>query len=199
MPKQGYLTASKFKQIMVPADIKDDKFGKGAVTLAREIARGMIGVHEDDSFVSFDMQRGIDLEPTAIFLYEQRHMVEVTNKQEWAADAILPYLGCHPDGKAGNIAIEVKCPNNKNHHDNLDFNQQYHDDYLDQCQGVAMILGCTKIHFISYNETFPEPLDLHVYEVEADTEWQALFRKRAELFWNELVLPAHTSLIEKLS
>ena len=199
MPKQGFLTASKFSQLMVAADIKADKFGKGCETLAREIARGMIDVHDDDSFVSFDMQRGIDQEQTAIFLYEQRHMVEVTNKQEWAVDSILPYLGCHPDGKAGNIAIEVKCPNNSNHHLNILFNQQYHNDYSDQCQGVAMILGCSKINFISYNAAWPQPLDLHVYEVDADPQWQALFRKRAERFWHELVIPSHTALIEKLS
>lgn len=200
MPKIGYLTASNFSQIMVAADIKkgDLFLGKGCETLADQIVLKMIGVEEDLGYISADMQRGIDYESIAISRYEQENLITVHGKQQFTWDEKQPYLGCHPDGKVGSVGvIEVKCPASKNHKKNLVNGSQYYSDYLDQCEGVAMLCGAQWIDFISFDDRFPEPMQLAVFRFEADKVWQETFRARADAFWNNLVLPDYETIVNK--
>lgn len=186
MPKTGFLTASDFSSLMVAADLKKgiDHFGKGALTLADTIAMKMMDVVFDEDYASAAMQRGIEYEPIAISEYEVEKMVEVHSKQHFTVDSKQPFLACHPDGRVGSdIIIEVKCPNQSNHLNNLIHGAQYHSDYTDQCQGVAMICGASWIDFVSFDDRFPTGLQLSVHRFPADPLWQEKFRQRAELFW----------------
>jgi len=193
MPKLGYLTASDFSQIMVESDIKKgaDFFGKGCDTLATKMALKNNFVDFPDGYVSFDMQRGIDLELTAIDYYEMKNCVKVVNKQLWKTDSQLPFLGCHTDGVVGfeTGVIEVKCPNQMNHYLNLKSASQYHTEYKDQCQGVAMIWGAKWLDFISFDDRFEQDSQLFVERFDVDLEWQQTFRDRARLFWDSIYTP----------
>jgi hypothetical protein len=202
MPKMGFLSASDFAQIMVKSDISKsvEFFGKGCDTLAFELALKNAGVYFEDGYVSYDMQRGIDLEPTAIDYYQMKNGVEVINRQLWKTDDVLPFLGCHVDGVVGEQQgiIEVKCPNQKNHYLNLNNAAQYHSDYLEQCQGSAMIWGAKWIDFISFDDRYPEHSQLAVHRFEADQAWQDLFRKRAKLFWESIYEPKFKQVQETI-
>lgn len=203
MPKIGFITASQAHRIMVDADIKKgmDYFGAGAKTYALEIAMQMIGVDlSDEGYVSNDMQRGIDYEPIALRAYEMENMVAIHSRQIFRNHAELTFVGCHPDGIIGTdeAIVEVKCPNQTNHAKNILTAMQYHKEYIDQCNCSAFIIGAKRIVFISFDDRFPEGLQLSSHHFELDTEWQRVFPLRAEAFWNNEVQTLIQQLESKL-
>jgi hypothetical protein len=118
-------------------------------------------------------------------------------KQFWKTHPELPFIGCHIDGGIGYndqtdtlaAIIEVKCPKPKNHYKNVKEAFQYHEEYIDQCQGNAAIWGAKEIHFVSFDDRFPEKSQLSIHKFPVDLEWQDVFLKRAKLFWDNYYLP----------
>ena len=203
MPKIGFITASQAHRIMVDADIKKgvDYFGAGAKTYALEIAMQMVGVDpSDDGYVSNDMQRGIDYEPIALRQYEMDNMVAIHSRQIFRTHPELTFIGCHPDGIIGSdeVIVEVKCPNQTNHAKNILTAMQYHKEYIDQCNCSAFIIGAAKILFLSFDDRFPEGLQLSAHEFELDADWQRVFPMRAKAFWDGEVQTLIQQLTDKI-
>lgn len=79
-----------------------------------------------------------------------------------------------------NELLEIKALGEKNHQIVMN-TQAPLDYYMDQLQWGMMIANCPKIHFVSYCQSFPEPIVR--IEVLADKEWQADIKKQATAFW----------------
>lgn len=97
----------------------------------------------EDSPPTYAMQRGIDLEPEAIALYE-----EVTGEQFFPAVIFhpkYPFIVCSLDGMnlEGTAAVEVKCPGKKTH--SMMLRGEVPDHYMAQLQHQ---MACTKLKTI---------------------------------------------------
>lgn len=67
--------------------------------------------------------------------------------------------------------------------------------YMDQCQWAMLITGCKKIHFVSYCQSFPEPIVK--IEVLPDEKIQAEILKAAIKFWNMVETKTAPELSDK--
>lgn len=105
----------------------------------------------EETYISFDMQRGIDEEPAAISLYELESNVVVI-----PVGFVIhgKHSGVSPDGFVGEDGlVEAKCPNIKNHYKILE-TEIIDKKYIDQMQMQMMCCGKKWCDFISYNKNF---------------------------------------------
>lgn len=82
-----------------------------------------------------------------------------------------------------NELIEIKCPGPKNHQIICDTNAPL-DYYVPQCQWALMITDAKCIHFVSYNQEFPEPI--HIVTVYPDIDYQKNMLDIAIDFWHKV-------------
>jgi putative phage-type endonuclease len=120
-------------------------------------------------------QWGSDNEVLAICLYEivTGEIVESAgDKQGFVIHPEHDWLGCTPDGYAGDIVIEAKCPASMNLYGKVP------DHYMPQVQGQMAITGKNKAHFMCWT-----PQEFEIYEVPASPEyWQQCFELLSD-FW----------------
>lgn len=145
----GKLTCSNLDKILTPKTFQPSKQMKGhALKLAAERIKGKA----EDSPTSFDMERGIELEPEARYQYEQQWgKVEVV---AFVENSVVPFpFGGSPDGLIDNRkgGIEIKCPRATSHLDTL-LHDEIDGGYVLQMQGVMLAAGLDYIDFVSFHE-----------------------------------------------
>jgi len=103
----GKVTSSRMKKVMGANNLE---------VIDEIIAEEETGFCDDlDSYVSEDMQRGIDLEPMAVDQYVKLTGATV-EEIGFVQCSELPLLGLSPDRFVGTEgALEVKCPKTKTH------------------------------------------------------------------------------------
>ena len=121
---------------------------------------------EEDNFTSKYMQKGIDLEPKARFLYE----IKTNNKVEEIAFCELDdFTGCSPDGLVGDDGIiEIKSVKNTTYLSRY-ITKKIPTEYMVQIQFNLYVLNRKWCDFINYNESFKEKPIL-IQRVERDEE-----------------------------
>lgn len=182
MPNAGFLSASKFEQLMKPSDLKKNIYGDGCITLAYEIALSRLGVELPDSYGAA-LNWGNEHEWSAVEAYKERNVCEVV-RPEFIPHHSLAYVGGTPDGLVGTDGIiEVKCPHNPIYHARNRANaEQYHEQYKAQCQGYLWITDRKWVDFVSFDPRYPEPLQLSVHRFERDQDYIDLLEKRVQDF-----------------
>ena len=120
-----------------------------------------------------DMLRGIELEPVALALTELRldRLIQPVGFIEH--DVLL--AGCSPDGIVGDFEglVEIKCPKSATHLSYLRAGV-VPPDYLFQIVHQLWITGAQWCEFVSYDDRFPEPLQMfHVKHLRDDAEIDA--------------------------
>lgn len=105
--RKGRFTASRITELL-----GKQGFGLTGESYIFEKATEIVfGLDEEDSFVSYDMQRGIDLEPLAFRKFKEIKMYDFLDVKE---SYFFPYTdnaGASPDGIVGKDSIlEIKCP-----------------------------------------------------------------------------------------
>ena len=170
MPKLGYITASRFKDVMTNGRSKDS-FGATATTYALEVILAGYGI-EKPEITSASLEWGKENEYIAIKRYEEEYLVSVQPGQFVEHPDIIG-VGGTPDGFIDSDGlIEVKCPHNPvNHYMNWKDASQY-ADYQYQIQGYLWMTGRKWCDFISY---YPTPdgcviPDLVVHRIERDQD-----------------------------
>ena len=110
----------------------------------------VFGKDESDDFTSYDMQRGIDLEPIAFAKFKELKELEFVEVNETSFFCLGDHAGASPDGLVGNDSIlEIKCPRpNK-------FFKLVKDNQIDKCytSQMQMQMLCTnskRAHFFNY-------------------------------------------------
>jgi hypothetical protein len=102
------LTASKASAIATA--------GKGLRTLCMSKMAEKYSTAEKEYYSGKDTQRGVELEPQAIAIYELKNNVTVEEIGFVTNEAISPIGGVSPDGHIGEDGmIEVKCNNDEIH------------------------------------------------------------------------------------
>ncbi len=143
------------------------------------------GKAQEDDFISFDMKRGMELEPIALGEFELRtgKIVQRTGFLSFEDD-----FGCSLDGHVDNFEeiIEVKCPKPAIHLSYLRLNGMLPADYIDQCRHNTWISDAKWLNFVSYNEDFPPELQLYHTRVHRDTLYIPEYEQAARKFMKEV-------------
>lgn len=185
MPKQGYISGSRFGALMTRGRGKNEEFGKVAQKLITRILFERKGyILEESEYLSSAMQWGIDQEPYAISRFEQVSGLRVHSSQVWQQHGEHEFVGCTPDGLVGDDAVlEVKCPETDNHIDNVFFGSQV-ETYKWQLQGSMWVTGRSKCYFVSYDPR--TKLDISIHEIQADPEAISQIEERYHKFEQEV-------------
>ena len=154
--RKGYLTASQFGDWLT----KTGKVAeKAKLTAASKVLAEMAGYPDPPPFVNDDMQRGIDLEPTARRLFEDATLLEV--REIGFATSVQGYFGCSPDGLVSDGGgLEIKIPRASKliqYHENGELPEEYRA----QVHGSMAVLGCRHYHFFAWHPEFP-PFSIRV-------------------------------------
>ena len=165
MARLGIPTASRFSEIISPGG----KPSKSAEGYAYELAADRHLGYADETYVSYDMQRGIDLEPEARFVYGGKAGMNVQEVALVYKNA-QKNVSCSPDGLItkpfANIpfkGLEIQCPKRKNHVRRM-LKRDLPYEKLVQFQGSMWVCGFSEWDFVSY---YPG-LELVVIPVKRD-------------------------------
>lgn len=158
--RSGKFTGSDFYVVM----------GKKGITrnnlILKKACGRLNGYIEEETYTNKDMQRGVELEPKARFLYE----IKTNNKvKEIAFCELDDFTGCSPDGLVGDDGIiEVKCPKDTIYLDRC-ITGEIPTEYMVQIQFNLYVLNRKWCDFINYNENFKDKPIL-IQRVERDEE-----------------------------
>lgn len=179
MPKVNFISASQVKPLLVNGKI-NPPFGRGAITYARELARQMAGIDSDD-FASADIERGNELEQEAIDFFERTFFMEGVSP-EFTVHPEIKFFGGTADRVYNDFGIDIKCPNQKNHHDNLAEGIQL-SNYEHQFQSYMSIYDKPRWALASYNRNFSDNTKMAVEWMERDQEYIDKLLDRVEKFY----------------
>lgn len=146
----GIPTASRFKSIMTNSGSQSEQ---ATAYMAELIAEALTG-QPVDSYTSDDMQRGIDLEPTARAAYEfaTGHTVQQVGGV-YLDDS--KKIMCSPDGliPEKRKGLEIKCPKLSTHIKYI-LDGDLPAAYKLQVQGALWITGYDTWDFVSYHPDY---------------------------------------------
>ncbi len=151
----------------------------------RLVCERLTGQSQEDVFVNAAMQRGIDKEGDAFAAYEAL-TGNVASPVGFLAHDTLP-AGCSPDGQVNHWEgiLELKCPKSATHLGYLR-SGRVPSAYLPQIQHNLWITGAQWCDFLSFDDRFPEPLQVfHVRVPRVELEILA-YEKVALKFLEEV-------------
>lgn len=141
----GRFTASEIYKLMGVRGL-----GETGKSYAIEKAIEQLYGREEDGFVSYDMQRGIDLEPLAFAKFHEIMSLKFIETKTCGFFVFGNSGGASPDGLVGEDAIlEIKCPKNSTFF-KLVATNEIDDKYLYQMQMQMMATGRKKAYFFNY-------------------------------------------------
>ena len=148
--RRGKFTASEISKLL---GVKG--FGvTGEDYIFKKAIEQIYGLDEDDeeSFITKDMQRGIDLEPLAFRKFNEIHFDDFFDVQN---AFFFPYgndAGCSPDGLVNKDSIlEIKCPRANKFFKIVAKGKDVIDsNYYDQMQFQMLCTNSIKCYFFNY-------------------------------------------------
>ena len=155
-------------------------FGRGAISYSRWLARDIVGITNDE-IESADIDRGNELEDEAVSFFEATFFVE-GERPDFIIHPEIEFFGGTPDWMNSKYGVDIKCPNQKNHHDNLAEGIQL-DDYKHQFQSYMSITGYDRWGLVSYNRTFTDNAKIATAWMERDQEYIDKLLERVKLFY----------------
>lgn len=179
--RRGKVTGSRISDVMMKPNLAG--FRNYLAQLACERITGVV----EETYESYDMARGKELEPLARSLYCFLNDVEV-KEVGFVDHPYIPNMGCSPDGLVGDDGqglIEIKCPKTAQHQDLL-VGGNIDGKYIKQVQQQMSCTGAQWTDYCSYDPTMPIPLKLKVIRVFRDDKMIAEIEKAAILFLKEV-------------
>lgn len=144
---------------------------------------------DGDGFVSKEMQRGIDLEPAALAMYEALSGNVVRKTGFVVHDSLA--AGCSVDGDVGGFTgiLELKAPKSATHVGYLKAGR-LPLDYVPQVLHNLWVTGAAWCDFASFDDRLPEPLQMFLVRVYAKDMDLADYAKSATEFLAEVAAEA---------
>lgn len=152
--------------------------GQTGDTYAFENAVEMVfGRDEDEEFVSFDMKRGVELEPFAFAKLKELKALEFINVEKCGFFPLGDNAGASPDGLVDKDAVaEIKCPRPKKFF-NLLVTGDIDKEYIAQMQMEMLCTNSVRCHFFNYIIYNGTPMH-HEIILERDEAMIALIKER---------------------
>ena len=143
--RYGKFTSSQIHKLMGVRGLGET--GKGyAIEKAIEELYGEM----EENFVSFDMQRGIDLEPLAFAKFQELKSTEFLEVKACNFFKFSDHCGSSPDGLVSdNSVLEIKCPKSNTFFELVATNE-IDKKYFYQMQHQMMVTGKEKAYFFNY-------------------------------------------------
>lgn len=179
----GKLTSSRIADAIAKRKRGTDDL-QCRIDLRMDLAVERVTQKPAEHFVSFWMERGIEMEPLAMASYELRKEVAVT-KIDFVRHPEITWAGCSPDGLLGDDGLlEIKCPKRNTHAEYL-LGERVPEEYIPQMTWQMACTGRQWVDFVSYHPDFPEPLDLFVCRLRRDNQSIAVMEAEATVFLKE--------------
>tara|TARA_R110000787_G_scaffold217953_1_gene326663 strand:+ start:385 stop:1011 length:627 start_codon:yes stop_codon:yes gene_type:complete len=165
----GIISASNMKSLFTS---RGEKTASGVrETYLNQVIAERLMQKPMDTFQSYDMERGTQLEAQARANFEMYLDVTV---QEVGFHMHDDYdIGCSPDGLFADTGVEIKCPK-ANTHVRYMRSKKLPSEYLQQVQGTMYVMNLERYYFMSYHPDL-KPI---IIEVKRDNE---LIDKAAEI------------------
>lgn len=160
----GKITASRIKDLTA----KPQK-GKALNALLTQLLAERLTGEPTETFISREMQWGIDNEAQAIASYENETSGFVVGCG-LIDHPTIPMSGASPDGLVGNDGlIEIKCPSTTTHINTL-LTGEVPSEYISQMMWQMACTGRTWCDFVSFDPRLPEHLQIKIIRVMRDDE-----------------------------
>lgn len=170
--RYGKFTASKIIDLLGVKGL-----GLTGETYAVERAIEQLFGEVEEGFTSKDMQRGIDLEPTAFAKFVEVH--PNLNVQNCGFFAYGEHAGASPDGLVDdNANLEIKCPKAKKFF-RLVAEENIDKVYIAQMQMQMLATGRKRAYFFNYLE-LDDKVYHHTIIVERDEAMIDLIKERLD-------------------
>lgn len=164
--RRGMFTGSVIHNLFKKGRRKDEYFGKSAMSYIRSVAMYELTGYRED-IQTYQMRRGVELEPFAVELYQLKSGVFV---QETGFHTYNDIIGASPDGLIGrDCVLEVKCPSTDVHtrYILMDDLMVEAPEYYYQVQCEMLCTGSEHAIFVSYHPGV-RPLNMRVMDIEWD-------------------------------
>lgn len=182
--RAGILTGSRAADMLAKIKTGEAAARRDLRTqLALEIVTGR--TLDGDGFVSKEMQRGIDLEPAALAMYEALSGNVVRKTGFILHDELA--IGCSLDGDVGGFKgiLELKCPKPATHLAYLKAGTMP-TEYLPQVTHNLWTTGADWCDFVSFDDRFPDDLQMFLVRVYAKDLDLTAHAKTAQAFLGEV-------------
>jgi len=115
-------------------------------------AENVFGRNEEESFISYDMQRGIDLEPLAFTKFKELKEIDFINVKNCSFFKYGTNAGASPDGMVGtDDCLEIKCPKPNKFFNIIEKGVEAIDkEYIAQMQMQMLASKSMKCYFFNY-------------------------------------------------
>jgi len=186
----GHATGSRASDILAG---KDTQARKGYIT---QLVTERLTGQSQDFYTNSDMQRGIDVEPIARAAYQASH--ELVDEVGFIKHPTILWFGASPDGLVGSDGlVEIKCPRSTTH---LEYIQAKKPPakYIPQMLAQLSCTGRKWVDFVSFDNRFPEHLQLFVVRFQPSAEELEKFESKVKEFLSEVnnlmeqLCPSHT-------
>ena len=148
--RQGRFTASQIHRLLGKDTLQRTK--DSISNYAFEKAVESIYGHLEEDFVSYDMQRGIDLEPLAFNRFKALKEFDFIDVQKCVFFPLGSHAGASPDGLVGkNAILEIKCPKRHKFFKIVANGESEIDSqYIAQMQMQMLCTNSEKAYFFNY-------------------------------------------------
>ena len=164
----GCVTGSCISEVLAKPKSKTTKEAATRKALkARLACELMTGKSNDDGYLSWEMRRGIELEPNAKAEYEVSNDV-ILESVGFVLHPSIKRFGASPDAYIGSDGmLEIKCPNRATHFDYI-LAGVIPNDYRKQLLAELACTGRQWVDFMSYNPDMPEHLQTFIIRLKRD-------------------------------
>ena len=162
----GCVSSSSIADVLAKP-IKGNKEATTRRNLKARLVCEILTGHREEEFISWDMRRGLELEPFAVTEYELRRGVD-TESVGFVPHPAIQRAGASPDRLIGaNGLLEAKCPKTANHLDYLK-DGIVPVEYRKQMLWEMACTGRTWADFLSYNPACPDHLQVFIARLKRD-------------------------------
>lgn len=192
--RAGRLTGSRAADILKKArDGKSESVARRDYRL-QLVSERITEAPQEDTFITAEMRRGIELEPLAFAHYEAATGT-VVRKTGFLACTELR-AGCSPDGDINNFSglIELKCPKMATHFAYRSDPQSLVKEYHAQVAHNLWVTGAAFCDLISFDDRLPEKLQMlrvRIERYDAGVEEYALeairFLNEVDSYYNQIM------------
>lgn len=139
----------------------------------------VFGIDEEESFESWDMRRGINLEPVAFDKFKELKYFDFIDVAPAFFFPLGEDAGASPDGvTTDNGILEIKCPRSSKFFNLIDKGKEAIDaEYYAQMQMQMLCSNSTHAYFFNYIIFKGQPM-WHEIVVERDDEMIGLIKER---------------------